>query len=141
MVDNELSNPTGERLEEFRQAMYASGYPAVNDEELRKLYDEYAALVGPVTKLCKAIVEAFAGLAEAITNAVNAIADKWPSIEESIKLLQELAYEPLDPKVEFRKMFKVPKGQKSVYLCNHRYVEPYIRKRVHRSVYSARPPP
>ena len=141
MVDNELGNPTDERLEEFKQALYASGYPVVSDEELHKLYGTYAAIVGPCTKLCSLIVEAFAELAKAIANIANVISDKWPSIEKSIKSLQELACGPLDPKVEFRKMFKVPKGKKSVYLCNSRYVEPYIRKRVHRSVYSARPPP
>lgn len=140
MVDNELGNPTDKRLEEFKQALYASGYPVVSDEELHKLYDEYAALVGPVTKLCKAIVEAFAGLAEAITNAVNAMADKWPSIEESIKSLQELAYEPLDPKVEFRRMLG-RQSKRGIYRCQSQCKQPYVRKRVHRSVYSARPPP
>ena len=140
MADNELGNPTDKRLEEFRQALYASGYPTVNDEELHKLYNEYAALVGPVTKLCKAIVEAFAVLAEAIANAVNAIADKWPSMDESIKSLQELAYEPLDPKVEFRRMLG-HQSKRSIYRCQSQYKQPYVRKRVHRSVYSARPPP
>ena len=140
MVDNELGNPTGERLEEFKQALYASSYPVVSGEELHKLHDTYAAIVGPCIKLCKAIVEAFAGLAEAITNAVNAMADKWPSIEESIKSLQELAYEPLDPKVEFRRMLG-HQSKRNIYRCQSQYKHPYVRKRVHRSVYSARPPP
>lgn len=140
MVDNELSNPIDERLEEFKQALYASGYPVVSDEELHKLYNEYAALVGPVTKLCKAIVEAFAGLAQAIANIANVISDKWPSVEESIKSIQELAYEPLDPKVEFRRMFG-HQSKRSIYRCQSQYKHPYVRKRIHRSVYSARPPP
>lgn len=140
MVDNELSNPTDERLEEFRQALYASGYPIVNDEELHKLYNEYAALVGPVTKLCSLIVEAFAGLAQAIANIANVISDKWPSVEDSIKPIQELAYEPLDPKVEFRRMLG-RQSKRGIYRCQSQYKQPYVRKRVHRSMYSARPPP
>ena len=129
MVDNELGNPTDERLEEFKQALYASGYPVVSDEELRKLYGTYASIVGPCTKLCSLIVEAFAKLAQAIAN-----------IEESIKSIQELAYEPLDPKAEFRRMLG-HQSKRSIYRCQSQYKHPYVRKRVHRSVYSARPPP
>lgn len=140
MVDNELGNPTDERLEEFKQALYASGYPVVSDEELRKLYDTYAALVGPCTKLCSLIVEAFSELVKAIANIANVVSDKWPSIEESIKSLQELAYEPLDPKVEFRRMLG-RQSKRGIYRCQSQYKQPHVRKRVHRSVYSARPPP
>lgn len=140
MVDNELGNPTDERLEEFRQALYASGYPVISDEELRKLYDTYAAIVGPCIELCSLIVEAFAELAQAIANIANVVLDKWPSIEESIKSLQELAYEPLDPKVEFRRMLG-HQSKRCIYRCQSQYKQPYVRKRIHRSVYSARPPP
>lgn len=140
MADNEMYNPTDEHLEEFKQALYASGYPVVSDEELHKLYNEYAALVGPVTKLCKAIVEAFAELAKAIANIANVVSDKWPSIKESIESLQELAYEPLDPKAEFRRMLG-HQSKRCIYRCQSQYKQPYVRKRVHRSVYSARPPP
>ena len=140
MVDNELGNPTDERLEEFKQALYASGYPVVSDEELHKLYGTYAAIVGPCTKLCSLIVEAFAELAKAIANIANVISDKWPSIEKSIKSLQELAYEPLDPKVEFRRMLG-HQSKRNIYRCQSQYKQPYVRKRIHRLVYSARSPP
>ena len=140
MADNEMYNPTDERLEEFKQALYASGYPVVSDEELRKLHDTYAAIVGPCTKLCSLIVEAFAELVKAIANIANVISGKWPSIEESIKSIQELAYEPLDPKVEFRRMFG-HQSKRGIYRCQSQYKQPYVRKRIHRSVYSARPPP
>lgn len=33
MVDNELGNPADEHLEEFKQALYASGYPVVSNVE------------------------------------------------------------------------------------------------------------
>lgn len=140
MADNELGNPTDERLEEFKQALYASGYPVVSDEELRKLHGTYASIVGPCIKLCSLIVEAFAELAKAIANIANVISDKWPSIEENIKSLQELAYEPLDPKVEFRRMLG-HQSKRNIYRCQSQYKQPYVRKRIHRSVYSARPPP
>ena len=140
MVDNELGNPTDERLEEFKQALYASGYPVVSDEELHKLYGTYAAIVGPCTKLCSLIVEAFAELAKAIANIANVISDKWPSIEKSIKSLQELACEPLDPKVEFRRMLG-HQSKRNIYRCQSQYKQPYVRKRIHRLVYSARSPP
>ena len=99
-----------------------------------------ADIVGPCTKLCSLIAEAFAELAKAIANIANAVSDKWPSIEESVKSLQELAYEPLDPKVEFRRMLG-RQSKQGIYRCQSQYKQPYIRKRVHRSVYSARPPP
>ena len=140
MVDNELGNPTDERLEEFKQALYASGYPVVSDEELRKLYDTYAALVGPCTKLCSLIVEAFSGLVKAIANIANVVSDKWPSVEESIKSLQELTYEPLDPKAEFRRMLG-RQSKRNIYRYRSQYKQPYVQKRAYRSVYSARPPP
>ena len=97
-------------------------------------------IVGPCTKLCSLIVEAFAELAKAIANIVNVVSDKWPSVEESIKSLQELAYEPLDPKVEFRRMLG-RQSKRNIYRCQSQYKQPYVRKRVYRSVYSARPPP
>lgn len=140
MVDNELGNPADERLEEFKQALYASGYPVVSDEELHELHDTYAAIVGPCTKLCSLIVEAFDELAKAIANIANVISDKWPSVEESIKSIQELAYEPLDPKVEFRRMLS-HQSKRSIYRCQSQYKQPYVRKRIHRLVYSARSPP
>lgn len=140
MADNEMYNPTDERLEEFKQALYASGYPVVSDEELRKLHDTYAAIVGPCTKLCSLIVEAFANLEKVVANMVSTIVDRWPSIEESIKSIQELGYEPADPKVEFRRMLS-RRNKRNIYRCQSQYKQPYVRKRVHRSVYSARPPP
>ena len=99
-----------------------------------------ADIVGPCTKLCSLIAEAFTELAKAIANIANVVSDKWPSVEESIKSLQELAYEPLDPKVEFRRMLG-HQSKRSIYRCQSQYKQPYVRKRVHRSVYSARPPP